>query len=61
MHCIYTHTQVQLTGPEVGIGAHHAHDQCAGDPPCQSRALRERPFDLQGHRSTQQTLRPHVH
>lgn len=50
--CLYTCVCVfQLTGPEVGIGAHHAHDQGAGDPPGQRRALWERPSDLQGHRS----------
>lgn len=57
---LYHSWMFQLTGPEVGIGAHHAHDQWAGDPPCQSRALWEWPSDLQGHRRAPQTLHPHI-
>lgn len=40
-----------LTGPKVGIGADHAHDQRARDPPRQGRGLREWPSDLQRHPS----------
>lgn len=46
---------LQLTGPEVGVGAHHAHDQGAGYPPGQRGALWERPSDLQRHRSIRGT------
>lgn len=50
----------QLTGPEVGIWAHHAHHQWAGDPPRQRRAHWERPFDLQRHRTAPHALHPHT-
>ena len=52
---------LQLTGPEVGIGAHHPHNQWAGHPPCQRRAMWKRPSDLQGHHSAPQTLHPLTH
>lgn len=45
----------QLTGPKVGVGAHHAQDQWAGYPPGQWGAVRERPSDLQRHRSIKGT------
>lgn len=48
----------KLTCPEVWIGAHHAHDQWTGEPPCQRRAMREWPSDLQRHGSNLHVLHP---
>lgn len=51
---------MQLTSPQVGVGAHQAHDKRAGEPPRQSRALWKWPLDLQWHGAFPQALHPHT-
>lgn len=49
-----------LTGPQVAVWSHHAHNKRAGYPPAQTGALWERPSHLQGHEDKSATSHPYT-